>query len=458
MTHRTPPFILLAAILTVSCTGSPTVPDPDDSENARVDRWVYEQLDRIYYWQPRLPRRDDTDLELAPEGYLNSVMAPDDRFSYLEPAEAATRATADGYVTDLGINYIVWLFSDGRRMLQITSVVPGSPAAAAGLRRSDLVGRVGGFEIPASGVAALLAPDRVILTLCDPDFAPLREVSLAKAPYYDTPVMLDTVYTVGALKVGYLAYSKFYSAADDDNATDLVAAFRRMKAAGATELILDLRYNGGGYETLFVKMASLIAPASKVAAGDILAYRTDREGRTVASGVDRFALTPEELAAANLDLARVIVLANGHTASASEVTMHTLARHIPVIHYGAATVGKYVGSYPISGEAEGIPWTLHAISSRLWDNRFLGDPGYPNGLAPNVAMHDNGLPYSAGNGPFFGDPGDWDDADGDYDPVLRRVMTDLVGATRAATPRESRPTPRAEAVSTIRPRLILNQP
>jgi C-terminal processing protease CtpA/Prc len=454
-------LILSAGFLFFSCTReieTPDPPDPNLSENARTNNWIYDQLARVYYWAPELAGRAETDLEQDPQAYLESVLYHDDRFSYIEPLDAASRAPADGMVTDFGINYMVWKIGSARYELQITSVVPGSPAERAGLKRSHLIGRIDGEEIPSSGWDALFDPQQITLTYAQSTdgfaTATIREVELTKAPYYDTPVMLDTVYTVGTKTVGYLAYNKFYSAFEDDNDVDLLAAFRRFKQAGVSELILDLRFNGGGLEALFVKMSSLIAPAVNVGRGDVLAIRTSRVDRKTAAGTDRFSLTPDELATANLNLSRLFVLANSNTASASELTMHCLRQYIPVIHYGETTVGKYVGSYPIPGEDDDVPWTLHPITMRLYDKRFLDDPGYPTGLSPDVLMLGNGLPGPAelNNGYFRGQFGEWDPGK-DYDPMLHRVMTYLQGTTRSdafgTAPVEAAPvTPRARMIPT----------
>ncbi len=445
------PFILSACFLFFSCKkDSPPGPGPDASDNARANNWIYNVLSEEYYWSPYLTDKSKTNLELAPQDYLKSVRYADDRFSVVEPLETETRASADGYVTDFGINFIIWRYESGLRLLQITSIVPGSPAERAGLRRSDRIDRIDGQTINESNWQALLARQRISLSLCDETFEPIREVELAKAPYYDTPVILDTVYTVGTKRVGYLVYYKYSSAFEDSNDVDLMSAFRRFKQAGVNELILDLRFNGGGLEPLFIKMASLIAPAELVSGNAILAYTTDRVDRTKEPGIDRFSLTPEELATANLDLDRLIVLANRFTASASEVTMHCLRQYMDLVHYGETTTGKYVGSQTFSGESKNIPWELHPITTRLYDKRFLGDPGYPDGLSPDVPMIDDG--------PFRGQLGEYQ-PDQDYDRMLLRVMNDLRGASRsAADPEQETPAaPTARMISPVRPTLILTK-
>jgi C-terminal processing protease CtpA/Prc len=433
-------------------------PAPGESENAKANNWIYDQLSQVYYWSPYLKKKSDTNLELAPADYLESVRYVDDRFSAIEPLDEATRATADGMVTDFGIDRVAWKYPSGEVVIQVTAIVPGSPAERAGLRRSDVIGRVDGKPIPTSNWDTLFGTQQLRLSIARSadNFETIHEIELSRGPYYDTSVILDTVYTVGEKKVGYLVYRKFFSATKDDNDVDLLAAFRHFKQEGVNELILDVRYNGGGLETLFIKMSSLIAPAEHITKRDILAYRTDRVDRTKESGIDRFSLSADELATANLNLPRLIVLANSNTASASELTMHCLRQHIPVIHYGETTVGKYVGSYEISGKDKGIPWIFHPITTRLYDSRFFADPGYPAGLTPDVALHDNGRPDILDF--FYGQFGEYD-TNKDYDRLLLRVMNDLQGKTRAADlpARETPVAPGVRMIPTVKPTLIIDR-
>jgi hypothetical protein len=267
-------------------------------------------------------------------------------------------------------------------------------------------------------------------------------------------VLKDTVYVLPSTapenagkRVGYLAYRKFYSAAEDENDTDLIDAFRRFKQAGVDELVLDLRFNSGGLSTLFVRLSSLIAPAEKVAGNEVLTYWAGRVNAQLPSGSDGFRLKPDESTTANLDLDRLYVLANQFTASASELTVHCLRRHMTVIHYGEKTVGKYFGSNSISGESDGVPWIMHPITRRYFDNRSMDDPGYPGGLIPQVELKitPQGL----------GDLGEWN-PEKPYDSDLLRVMNDLQGIAPAADTRvDTRSVSSWRVVSTPKAEMII---
>ena len=87
-----------------------------------------------------------------------------------------------------------------------------------------------------------------------------KSVELTARTMYEDPVLCDSIYEFGGKKVGYLAYSSF----DLHSIEKLVETAREFKAAGVEELVLDLRYNGGGYVITENVLASLFAPQEAV--------------------------------------------------------------------------------------------------------------------------------------------------------------------------------------------------
>jgi C-terminal processing protease CtpA/Prc len=135
--------------------------------------------------------------------------------------------------------------------------------------------------------------------------------------------------------VGYLLFRNFvtpsYAALDE--------AFNSLREAGATELVVDLRYNGGGLVDVAVHLASLIGGSATQ--GRVFATFQHNDKNSALNEDLRFADAPPQ----TLNLSRLIVITTRSSASASELLINGLRPHLPVVVIGDATYGKPVGQY-----------------------------------------------------------------------------------------------------------------
>ena len=116
-------------------------------------------------------------------------------------------------------------------------------------------------------------------------------------------------------------------------------AFAALHEAGATELVLDVRYNGGGLVDVAVHLASLIGGVPTQ--GRVLATFQHNDKNSDLNEDLRFETAPAQA----LDLARLFVITTRSSASASELVINSLRPHIPVVVVGDSTYGKPVGQY-----------------------------------------------------------------------------------------------------------------
>ena len=144
---------------------------------------------------------------------------------------------------------------------------PGSPAQKAGLKRGDIISKVNGQLLNTTNYADLLYSGTSYTfglaavsgtTLTDTD----KTINVTATTFQENPVFMDSVYTVGSKKVGYLVYNQFVPGANGSKADEydaqVDAVFNKFKAQGVNELVLDLRYNPGGYTSSSANLASLI--------------------------------------------------------------------------------------------------------------------------------------------------------------------------------------------------------
>jgi carboxyl-terminal processing protease len=143
------------------------------------------------------------------------------------------------------------------------------------------------------------------------------------------------VFEDGTKKIGYFCFTDFLG---DDTAAGLDAVFNDFKAKGVNELVIDLRYNGGGYVNLATQLANLIAPSS--ASGKaMLTYQYNDKLKSINKTIN---FAPSN----KLGLTKIVIITTKNSASASELLINSLTPHMDVKIVGSASSGKPVG-FPI---------------------------------------------------------------------------------------------------------------
>lgn len=407
---------LVCCVGSVSCTKDPVdnnTQDPDDtySADAEANRWIYSQMVTQYlyndYTKSVTPNYNQT-CELFFTQLLSRDAADNDGkhtgdknyfYSYMERT-GQTKASS-GVSSEYGMDCMYYYTSSSRRYIsaRVLFVVEGSPADRAGIRRGDWIVGIDGRPIGAnetaaveSGGAAELQIERMSLRQIDTidgleiyDYETTYEgtVAIEAAETMDiSPILMDTVFTYGGKKIGYLVYNEFNTGPGgvsdvtyDNQLKEVFASFQQEKI---DELILDLRYNPGGYASSCQLLCSMIAPRS--ALGDVFCYRKMNDDLDRIYGmVEMDFFTESEMAPYNLDMDRVFVLSGAYTASASELVINSLRPYMNVYLIGTQTEGKNVGSIEITSSTHGI--TLHPIYSQAFNKNKQSD--YSQGFIPD---------------------------------------------------------------------------
>ena len=379
-------LLLVALLQACGGGGGGDTPAPDPTSEActvaNQRQSLREFMQRQYYWYRDMWPPD----ERAPtmDAYFQSMLVrPLDRFSYSQATEDYQQLFTEGRRVGYGYT-LVW--SDmARTQLRVRNVEPLSPAARAGLARGDRIQSIDGYT-PADIAAGLLpavttpgvprtftvvtaAGQWKLLTVTSEEF-PLSPVAVTK--------VLDAPGPAGTAKVGYLAYHQFVTYSREQ----LRAAFVEFAQAGVSELILDLRYNGGGSVSVSAELAGLVGgglTASKL-------YAFLRFNDQQASSTQRVLFEmPETTAGTPLGegLRRVFVIASGGTASASELVINGLQPFVDVVLIGEPTYGKPYGFVPF----ELCGTTYQAVQFESLN--ALGVGGFTAGFAPTCAVPDD---------------------------------------------------------------------
>lgn len=195
-----------------------------------------------------------------------------------------------------------------------------------------------------------------------------RNVTLTSATYPLTHVPVSRVLTLAnGSKAGYLVLKEFVTQAQ----APLVEAFQVFRAAGASELILDLRYNGGGRISVANVLASLVA--GRAHDGKVFT-RLNFNAKQSSSN------SSYKPAATATGFARVMVLTGSRTCSASELIVNGLRPYVEVVTLGGQTCGKPVGFVP----EESCGSTVSAANFETLN--ALGQRGYYDGIAASCAV------------------------------------------------------------------------
>jgi carboxyl-terminal processing protease len=317
----------------------------EDCSVEAQNSYVYSVMRRYYLWYDQVP-------EVSPQGYdspqqlLDALMYHQlDRWSYISPAEQRAIFYEEGKFVGLGYYQVV----DSDDNLRIAYTHPGSPAARAGLVRGDTILAIGQMpidEIRQNDLWDTAYGANEVGGLVELEFEDAEgvahDVTLQKQLVDFHTVHTTRVFDTTRGRVGYLLFNRFLGVSVDE----LRSAFAEFAAEGVSELVLDLRYNGGGLTDTAAVLASLVAGPELE--GEVLVNNTYNDRIAELNTTLRFGAEPDALG-----LDRLVVIVGDATGSASELVINGLRPHLPVELIGTRTYGKPVGadSWEYCGQA-----------------------------------------------------------------------------------------------------------
>jgi carboxyl-terminal processing protease len=334
-------FTSLAAIL-ILC-GSPTFAAAQwrltGCDPTSKNLFVRDVMSDIYLWYSAMPAVDPASVA-TPEEYLEAVRHRplDDHFSYIT-ARASNRAFfGESQYVGFGLS---WTFVG--RQLRVLQVFPDSSASEAGLSRGDRVTALAGEPVEDLAISGtlgdVLGPDEIGFSV-RVDFIDAsgvrRGAHLTKRVVTIPTVSHTRTYDASGRRVGYIFFRNFV----EPSFAALDAAFAQLSEARVDDVVLDMRYNGGGLVNVARHLASIIGGVRT--RGQVFAEYFHNDKNLHRNEVLRFEDNPN---AAGLN--RLIVITTPDSASASELVINALRPFIPVVVIGDRTYGKPVGQYQV---------------------------------------------------------------------------------------------------------------
>jgi hypothetical protein len=313
------------------------------------------------------------------DDYFVALLAPEDKWSNVQSSASFEQFFAQG--RSLGYGLFVAGQDSDPLPLRVRYVTPGSPADGAGLRRGMIVDRIDGTDpavLKANNNFSALSPTasgtQLALVVRDNASAAPRSLSLIATVHSLTPVAAPQVFTTtGGRKVGYLYHMNFI----DSAGRGLADALTQFKTVGVQDLVLDLRYNGGGFIAMARDLASAVAgPAQYGKVFAHLNYNAQHQNQNVDYQLLANGLT-------TLDLTRVYVLSGSRTCSAAELVINGLRPLVDVVQVGSTSCGKPYGFNPVQACGR----TLSVVNFQTSNSAGVGN--YTAGLAPTCPATDD---------------------------------------------------------------------
>lgn len=383
--------LAVSAALLAACGGGGSSNSADTSQAASCSlqdqrAWLRDYMADWYLWYAASPKPEPSPYgnvynyfqDLLYTGSLSGI--PADRWSFMLPASLQELFFGEGQDMGYGV-FVAGLEIEGRpdKALRVRYVEPLSPAAMAGVLRGEEIVSANGRTVSQmvsdndfSPLSALAPGERLTMQVRGVG-GTVRTVVLMSAVYALTPVSNASIIDTGSgRRTGYIMLKDFV----DQALPALESAFANFKSVGVDDLVLDLRYNGGGLVSTANTLASYVAGSR--ASGEVFASLLFNDRHSDENTLVRFGSM-----ASALGVSRVYVLSGPRTCSASELVVNGLRPFVDVVMIGGTTCGKPVGFVPASHC--GI--TFDAVNFESVNAR--GEGRYFNGLQPTCTVADD---------------------------------------------------------------------
>ena len=371
---------------------SPTPPpNPTPVGNSQVNDVAFQKTQDYYLWNNQLPATFITSGYADPIGVMTAIRqfsiepgytTPVDRWSFamkktewnLYSGGMSSVSSSTSAAGDFGIT--VFFRAEGDLRVRLSE--PNSPGGILGIKRGWRITKINGNTNITTSNAQYIIDNIYKAVSADVSFTKPDgtsvDINLQAAHYADKPVYLDTVYNSLNGNIGYLVYNSFLGNITQTT-TEYARVFDKFAAAGITNLIVDLRYNGGGYVNLQEQLANYLITSQ--AQGSVMMKQSYNSNHSNENTTVLFNKS------GSLQLTKIYFIVSRSTASASELLINNLKPYMDVRLLGNSnTHGKPVGFFPI----EDGEWYVFPVSFKTVNKN--GEGNYYGGFTPNAIVAD----------------------------------------------------------------------
>jgi len=407
-------LFLFTLFLLVSC--SEDIDDvPQPASSLAIKDFIWKAMNVFYLYKSdvanlgdnRFKSTSDLDIFLnyfpSPEALFEGIQSDQDGFSFITANYIELEQLFSGISTSNGMEFGLHKYPNGSDNVYgtVRLVLPGTDAENKAITRGMLFNTINDQQLTLANFSELIGLNSYTIGLATRDgevITPTEEfIALTKKEYTENPIFKEEVITRDGKKIGYLMYTGFVGDFDHQ----LNAVFGRFKTEAIDELVLDLRYNGGGSVRSAIDLSSMITGQFT---GEVFSTENWNAGIQevlASSDPDRLVnlfkdrLKDGATAINSLELTRVYVLATGSSASASELVINGLNPYIDVIHIGDSTRGKFQASVTLYDSPNFFKSNInrnhtYAIQPLVLKSaNKLGFTDFVDGLTPDITLEED---------------------------------------------------------------------
>ena len=403
-----------ASAFAARCPAPRTGTDPTtgrpfaDVRGTQMDEkmWLRSWTNDLYLWFDEVADDDPTPFLVADyfdrlkTMRITASQAPKDKFHFTFATDEWIALSQSGAEAGYGAQWVLLATTPPRKAV-VAYTQPDSPAAPTGaqpklLRGTEILTIDGVDLVNANDQASI---DRLNAALFpsgagqthnfqvrDAGSAVIRPITMTSAIVTSTPVQNVSIIPQTGGPVGYMLFNDHIATAEHA----LIDAINTLQAGAVTDLVLDIRYNGGGFLDIASELAFMIAGPGRTAnkTFELLQFNAKHPtidpvtGRAIAptpffSTTVGIGSDPVGTVLPSLNLSRVFVLTSANTCSASESIINSLRGvDVDVIQIGSTTCGKPYGFYP----QDNCGTTYFSIEFKGVNNKGFGE--YTDGFTP----------------------------------------------------------------------------
>lgn len=352
--------------------------------------WMYETMQQEYLYYQDIPEKKSLNFFNKPSDFLNSMVSSKDKksgstFSHIDSVFVTTRSTST--TPTFGFEGTMVRAENGSYGIRVLYTQENSPAEEVGLKRGDLIIAANNKKINSSDLFYITSPKEAYLftmgKLNERGFDTLQTVQMPSPRIVENKnIYKSDIMEIAGKRVAYIMYNEF----GNNDTENLKQLFKDIAGQSVDDIILDLRYNPGGYVNIAQLVSTNLAPQEAIGNVFLKMTHNDKINQTDILNFEQSLLAN----GSPVNYKNLYVITSSNTASASEIVINCLRPYMAgrLIQVGTATFGKNVAQQLYTDE-EKAPMLEFWMTNSLLSNAEDFSDYYTSGLKPDYEKSEN---------------------------------------------------------------------